>query len=367
MRNKSGRKARLGHFLLTLLVLAVIGFVGWGYIAPLLTTGSETIYESYSVQRGDILTHKSFAASINVLNSETHTNGEDVTSIRKLYVESGQQVKDGDKLLQLDTGEIFRADIDGVVNDMRFGEGDWLWPYVQIIQICDLTHLQVSLQVDEYDVDKVAVGQPCTVTIVPLGIDFETQIKHVNRLSTATGSVAYYEVTAELTVPENVLPGMTASASIADDEAHDVLTLDMAALSFDENHSPYVYVKNGESYEKRTLETGLNDGMHVEIVSGLDEGDVVYCAHEQEIQAKSFSLGSLYKRIIGEKVVINDMSAGRGGRGGMRDGIELTEGMTLPEGIELPEGMPSFDGQELPDAEGLQRREVDQQPGGGTQ
>lgn len=351
MRNKSGRKAQAGRFLLSLLALALIAFVGWGYIAPLLATGSETLYESYTVQRGDIRTHKSFAASINVLNSETHNNEENVTSIRKLYVTSGQQVKDGDKLLQLDTGAVYRAGLDGTVNEMRFGEGDWLWPRVQIIQICDLTHLQVSLQVDEYDVDKVSAGQPCTVTIVPLGMDFETQIKHVNRLSSASGSVAYYEVTAELTVPENVLPGMTASVSIPSDEAHDVLTLDMAALSFDEEKNPYVYVPNGESYDKRVLETGLSDGMRVEILNGLNEGDTVYRAYEQEIQAEGFSLASIYKRIAGEKIVINDLSGGRGaGRpGGMQ-----------PSSQNGNAAAPSGDAQ-------TQRPQLNQPSGGGMQ
>ena len=177
MRNKSGKKARPVRFLLSALMLAAVAFLGWNYLSPLLATGSEIIYQSYTAETGDIQTSKSFAASIDVLHSETHSNAREVTSIRKLYVESGQQVKDGDKLLQLDNGTLYRAGIDGTVNEMRFGEGDWVWPGIQLIQICDLKHLQVSLQVDEYDVDKVAAGQKCTVTIGPLGLNFETEIK----------------------------------------------------------------------------------------------------------------------------------------------------------------------------------------------
>jgi len=293
--------------------------VAWGYISPLLATGSETVYESYTVGRGDIRTYKSFAASLDVLNSETHNNAREVSAIRKLYVKSGQHVEEDDKLLQLENGKIYRAGISGTVNEMRFGEGDWVWPNVQLIQICDLKNLQVSLQVDEYDVDKVSAGQPCTVTIVPLGIDFETEIKHVNRLAEADRGVAYYSVTAELTVPENVLPGMTASVSIPSEQSLDVLTLDLAALSFDEKKQPYVYIQNGEVYEKRTVETGLSDGMKVEILSGLSEGDTVYTAHEKEIEAEGFTLSAIYKTIVGEKVVINDMTGGnRPGRGGMQ-------------------------------------------------
>ena len=311
MRKKPGRKARFGRFVLSMLILAAAAYLGWNYISPLLAAGSETIYESYTVQTGDIATAKSFAASIDVLHSETHTNAREVTSIRKLYVESGQQVKDGDKLLQLDNGTLLRAGIDGTVNEMRFGEGDWVWPNVQLVQICDLVNLQVSLQVDEYDVDKVEAGQKCTVTIVALGLDFETEIKHVNRVSLASGGVAYYDITAELTVPENVLPGMTASVSIPAESVQNAVVLDVAALSFNAEKQPYVLVKNGEAYQERLIETGLSDGMRIEILSGLNPGDVVYRACEKTIEAESFSLAEIYKKITGEKVVINDLSAGR--------------------------------------------------------
>ena len=332
MRNKSGKKARPVRFLLSALMLAVAGFLGWNYLSPLLATGSEIIYQSYTAETGDIQTSKSFAASIDVLHSETHSNAREVTSIRKLYVDSGQQVKDGDKLLQLDNGTLYRAGIDGTVNEMRFGEGDWVWPGIQLIQICDLKHLQVSLQVDEYDVDKVAAGQKCTVTIVPLGLNFETEIKYVNRVSASTGGVAYYDVTAELTVPENVLPGMTASVSIPAESAQSVTVLEMAALSFNDEKQPYVLVKNGEVYEERLLETGLSDGMRIEITGGLNPGDVVYRAVEQAVETETFSLADVYKKIAGEKIVIRDLS------GAGRQGGQLPPGMTLPAENQKPAG-----------------------------
>ena len=338
MYRKTRRKARAGRFLLTLLIAAAAAYVAWGYISPLLAAGSETVYESYTVETGDIQTSKSFAASIEVLHSETHNNDREVASIRELYVTGGQYVEENDKLLQLDNGKLYRAGIDGTVNDMRFGKGDWVWPNVQLVQICDLTHLQVSLQVDEYDVDKVAAGQKCTVTIVALGLDFETEIKHVNRLSTASGGVAYYDVTAELTVPENVLPGMTASVTIPAQAAENVPLLDMAALSFNADKQPYVLVKNGEIYEERLIQTGLSDGMRVQIAEGLDEGDVVYRAHAQKITVDGFTLASLYKRLTGEKTVINDMSS-RAGAGQSRQAPrEMPEGMVFPEGMTPPEG-----------------------------
>lgn len=309
MRNTTGRKRHIGRSLFGLLLAVAIGFWAWNALSPMLATEAETSYEAYTATVGDVLTTKSFSASLDVLNSETHTNTSDeVTSIREVYVEGGQSVQKNDKLLLLKDGTLFRAGLDGVVNDMRFGRGDWVWRGVTLVQVVDLEHLQVTLMVDEYDIDKVAVGQTCTVTLVALDLSFEAEIAHINRVSTAASGVAYYEVTAELPVPPQVLPGMTASVTIPSEEARGVTTLDMAALSFGADGQPYVLLKNGESYEERVLQTGLADGMHVEIQSGLAPGDVVYKAYREEQTEGGFSPGKLYRQIVGEKVVINDRS-----------------------------------------------------------
>lgn len=336
-KNAGRRRKSIVRRLLMLPLILVIAFLGWNYLRPILNDETVSTYESYTVSRGDVKTSRSFSATLGVRTSETHSNSRQVTSIRKVFVKANQDVKEGDKLLQLETGEVYKAGIDGTVNEIRFDAGDWIWPNVSLIQICDLTNLQVSLTVDEYDITSVSVGEKCTVTIVPLGLTFETEIDHVDRVSSATGSVAYYSVEAALTVPENVLPGMTASVSIPAEEALDVVTLEMAALSFDEEKKPYVLVKNGEAYEKRTLETGLSDGMKVQIVSGLSEGDVVYRKTGEEKAVEAVSLVEIYKHFAGETVVVNDRTqSGRGGRGARQGGMQMPEGMTPPEGMQSP-------------------------------
>ena len=52
------------------------------------------------------------------------------------------------------------------------------------------------------------------MTVVSLGLTFETEIRHVNRVSASTGAVASYTVTADIDAPENVLPGMQATVTI---------------------------------------------------------------------------------------------------------------------------------------------------------
>lgn len=325
MRKKGSTGRKKKHFLrsfLLLLLVAAVGAGAWLYLSPLLITGGVKTYASYTVQRGDIVTTSSFSATLSVGESETLYNETGAESIRQVFVKGGQEVKEGDKLMELSNGTILEAGIDGVVNQIRYKAGDWIRANVQLVQVCDLENLQVSLQVDEYDVENVAVGQKCNITIVPLDMEFETELTHVSRLSSSSGRVAYYTAKAELSVPEEVLPGMTASVTIPAESVEDVLMLDVAALSFDEEDQPFVLLLEGESYVPHSIETGLSDGMMIEIVSGLNEGDEVWVVSGTQEAEVTFSLVDLYKKIFGEKVVINasrESGAGRN-RGGFPGG-----------------------------------------------
>jgi HlyD family secretion protein len=73
----------------------------------------------------------------------------------------------------------------------------------------------------------------------------------------------------------NLRAGYSANAEIRIKEAHDILVLPERLVEFDED-SAYVYVLDSLGTEQRQqIETGLSDGITIEIVSGLDEGDQV--------------------------------------------------------------------------------------------
>ena len=341
-RPQGRRKKRGFRRLLTLLLTAAVCAGAWLYLEPYLSAGDEPHYVSYTVRRGDIATTKSFSATLSVADSETLYNETGAESVRKLYVSGGQEVQEGDVLMELSDGTVLTAGISGMVNEIRYSEGDWLRSNAQLVQICDLTNLKVSLQIDEYDVDQIRVGQKCLITVVPLNLTLETELEHVSRLSSGTGRVAGYSATAELVAPEDVLPGMTASVTMADEEASGVLLLDMAALSFDSEGKPYVLRRTEEGYGQISVETGLSDGMTVEIAAGLEEGDEVWVQDGVEESRPVFSLSDLYKRIFGETVVINQ-ERGSGGSGRSRGAggfpaVASGTDMANPGGRALPEG-----------------------------
>ncbi|HIR77941.1 MAG TPA: HlyD family efflux transporter periplasmic adaptor subunit [Candidatus Egerieenecus merdigallinarum] len=340
-----------------LAVVAAVCLAGYSYIYPMAAGAEKTVYASYTAQTGDIATTMSFNAQISAIHTETLQNSGEAT-VSNIYVTQDQAVKAGDKILDLSNGETLKAGIDGTVNEIAVAKGDWLRRSQGLVQIVDFTQLQVDLSVDEYDVQKVYKGLPCTVTIISLGLDIETEIDHINLVSGSMGNVASYSATARLDAPANVLPGMAATVTIADEEALGVTTLEMAALSFHEDGTPYVLIRQADdSYQEREVETGLSDGMRVEIVSGVEPGETVWAVAGTEA-AEEFSLGKLYASLVGQTVVIQEGERSRDTNRSFYQDWTFPEGMEVPEGGEMPEGMEIPEGGEMP--EGMEAPEGSQ-------
>ena len=339
--SSKGKQVRKWAFRLGALVLvAVVGWIGWDAIRPLVMADAVTVYSAYTVEEGAIETDMSFSATINVRSRQSAYASADAT-VQTIFVEDGQQVEKDDKLIQMSDGEIVRAEIQGTVNEISVRQGDTVLEGDALIDICDLQDLEVAITVDEYDIEKISVGQTCTVTVLPLETSFETQISSINRVSESPGSVAYYTVLANFTAPEQVLPGMQATVSMDSNQVEDAAVLDMNALAFDEENKPYVLSLQADgTYEPVYVEVGLNDGMKAEIVSGLEIGDTVYAVSGTETPEAGFSIQKIYNWIVGENVVIRE-SGRQGQRGAMDEtGGEAPAGMeqmTPPDG-EMPAG-----------------------------
>ena len=126
------------------------------------------------------------------------------------------------------------------MNDISVEEGDEVAAGATLLQVVDFDNLRVSVRVDEYDISSLYVGQACSVNVTALDLTFDSQIKHINRISASSGGTAYYTVTAEVTVTDDVLPGMQVTVTIPEEEAVDAVILSKDALSFDASNNAYV-------------------------------------------------------------------------------------------------------------------------------
>ncbi len=286
-RQKKGKwKRRLLRAVLILLLLALLCFGGL-ILYQQLNQGNHITYRAYTATEGTISNALSFSGSLQLINNDTYT-AAGAGDVRAVYVQAGDNVTSGQKLLRLSNGQTVTAAFDGRVNQLLVAQGDTVSQGDSLIQIADFDHMKVSIRVDEYDISDVHVGQTCRVTMTATEQTVETTISTINYISVSSGNVAYYTATAYVDVPEGVYPGMQTTISIPQEEAQDVVILRLDAISFDETNQAYVLRQLTDgTMEKVAVTTGVSNGNYVEIKSGLRAGDVVYVQSEEKSKGTS--------------------------------------------------------------------------------
>lgn len=194
---------------------------------------------------------------------------------------------------QLDNYSI-KSPISGTIIEKNYKEGDNLEQGKALCMIFDLSYLTMTLNVDELDIAKVKVGQDVTVTAEALeGRVFKGYVTKVNINGTTSNGVTSYPVTIRIDETEGLLPGMNVQASIIVSQSKDTLAIPVSALSrgnrvlvktdeVSQNASQTGLIPEGYKYVEVT--PGISDDEFIEILSGLNEGDVI-AVQEEVIQS----------------------------------------------------------------------------------
>lgn len=286
MKNKKSRKG-----LWIALVIAVLVGVG-GF--TLLSGNATTLAASETTARtGNIATFYSFAGVVTVKNDQALTATESA-KVRETYVEEGDLVKKNDRLLRLSSG-VIKAGMAGEITSLPVEAEDDVLVGDLLVELVDFIDLTVEMKVDEFDMPYIKEGMEVQLTIQATGETFRSPITHISKQATLSGDIAYYIAKVDVAGREDMLPGMQVDAKVPRAYAENVVLLPMGALNFDEKNQPYVQVKEPSgSSRKQPVKLGVNDGIDVEILSGLSAGDVV------EVPAAA-AAGGIFTFEVGEQ------------------------------------------------------------------
>ena len=158
--------------------------------------------------------------------------------------------------------------------------------------------MQVIADVDEADIGGVKEGQRVEFTVDAYPNDtFEGTVTQVRLEATEESNVITYEVVISAHNPDLKLkPGLTANVTIYIAERRNVVNIPVKALRFvpdppsgkaqapEQATQPQapandslktVWVQEGQEWKPRQVKVGMDNGVNVEICSGLNEGEVV--------------------------------------------------------------------------------------------
>lgn len=173
----------------------------------------------------------------------------------------------------------------GVVLEVRVSLGEMVTPGMPLHVIADLSRLFVNVELSVDDAATVPVGAEATVTAPGAAAPITGTVALVEPVADPASLVRRVRV-----VVENgdlaLTPGMRVDVTIAR-PAREAILVPRDAVLLDGDREHVFVARPGGRYEPRVVTTGLRDGDHVEIVSGLAEGEEVASVAAFLIDAES--------------------------------------------------------------------------------
>jgi len=134
----------------------------------------------------------------------------------------------------------------------------------------------VSVNLSEIDVSRVEIGQKATIILDSLSDKtFTGKVIGVDRIGQSTSGVTQYPAIIRLdSSSEEILPNMTATANIVIEKKDNTLLVPSSSVQSQGGQSFVILFKDGRQ-QSVSVVTGLTSDTQTEIVSGLDEGDII--------------------------------------------------------------------------------------------
>ena len=146
------------------------------------------------------------------------------------------------------------------------------------VVVADLTSFHIDVGVDESSVGQLKVGQPVRVTIDALpDQDLTGHVDRIAPTATNVGGIISYKVTITLDpTSAAVRGGMSANVEIVTDTHTNVLIVPNWTIRIDRaTGKTYVNVRRGDKLQEVEIVTGLRNTDESEVISGVNEGDVL--------------------------------------------------------------------------------------------
>jgi HlyD family secretion protein len=176
---------------------------------------------------------------------------------------------------------ILRAPFDGVITNIDIKLGELVSPGVtaKSISIISTNNFEIESKVSEVDVAKLSVSSVGSVHFDSFGLDkkFEVVVSNISPAGIISDGVPTYKtIFTFVEKDESVRSGMTANIEVTTKELVDVLSVPSQFI-INENGTKKIKVRGvSNTIQTKEVTTGVISGNgHVEIVSGLDEGEVV--------------------------------------------------------------------------------------------
>jgi len=196
-----------------------------------------------------------------------------------------QLIKEGiTKQADKATNTLIKSTIEGMVLDVPVEEGNSVIETntfnagTTIATVANMGEMIFKGKIDESEVGRIKTGMELILSVGAIPDEtFKANLEYIAPKGVEENGAIQFEIRAAVELKDSLFirAGYSANADIVLATKDSVLAIPESLLKF-ENDSAYVEVeKEPQNYEKRYIETGISDGINIEVVSGLSEEDKI--------------------------------------------------------------------------------------------
>lgn len=152
-----------------------------------------------------------------------------------------------------------------------------------LVTLAQENSLRLVIPVPESAVSKIRLGSSVEVSVSALGKKFQGKVaRFADQVDMATRTMH-----TEVDVPNptgELVPGMYASASLVLNDERNALAVPVQALTRKEDSVTVLLIDKQNKLEERSVQAGIETPDQVEILSGLNDGDLVVVGNRSQLQ-----------------------------------------------------------------------------------
>jgi RND family efflux transporter MFP subunit len=218
-----------------------------------------------------------------------NSNSDKEITVQKQKIELARiEVEKLEKELQNYT---IKSPITGTVVDTNISESGIVKSYESLISIQDLEHLEIILNINEYDASKLEVGDPVVITGDSFeGKVYDGEIKYVGsiakQMEQSQGKENVVEVKVDIKNSDEFLkPGFSAKIDILTDKKTDALAVPYEAIFTKKGGEKVIFTVDDSGFVKEhTIKTGIGSDFSIEVIGDVEEGGSVILNPTEEIK-----------------------------------------------------------------------------------
>lgn len=247
----------------------------------------------------------------NALFSKNATSKQEFESAKNTFSSNSAKIKELEAQIKQTNIELSTAKInlgytkitaprDGTVVSVQVEEGQTVnanQTTPTIVNIADLSHVKMKMQIAEGDITKIKVGTPVEYSILSEPTKkFQTTVSSIDpglttlsdgsygssssskssySSSSSSSSAVYYYAQSIVDNKDGILRiGMTTQNELLIANVEDAIIAPSIGIKKDENGT-FVYVLKDGKPVKTAVKTGIKDNLDTQIISGINEGDEI--------------------------------------------------------------------------------------------